>query len=108
MVVVAELQTLRAARLAPLVELRRGLLPRIDPGALLARTWRLDSGLRVRLRDARPRDAAAVGDLPSRCGVEVSDLRVQRYRGEPVLTWWEGRGAGGGGNGEYVILDAAY
>jgi hypothetical protein len=50
----------------------------IDPGALLARTWSLDSGLRVRLRVARPRDAAAVSDLLARCGVEVSDLRVQR------------------------------
>ena len=41
-------------------------------------------------------------------GRYASDLRVQRYRDEPVLTWWEGRGAGGGGNGEYVILDSRY
>jgi outer membrane protein assembly factor BamB len=38
----------------------------------------------------------------------ASDLRVQRYRGRPVLTWWEGKGAGGGGNGEYVVLGADY
>jgi hypothetical protein len=38
----------------------------------------------------------------------ATDLRVQRYGGEPVLTWWQGRSSGGGGNGEYVILDSAY
>jgi Arylsulfotransferase (ASST) len=38
----------------------------------------------------------------------ASDFKVQRYRGEPVLTWWQGRFSGGGGNGEYVILDSAY
>jgi hypothetical protein len=38
----------------------------------------------------------------------ASDLRVQRYRGQPVLTWWEGVSAGGGGNGEYVIADSSY
>jgi hypothetical protein len=52
------------------------------------------------------------GDLiwfrPLADGLFASDLRVQRYRGRPVLTWWEGRSAGGGGNGEYVIADSAY
>jgi outer membrane protein assembly factor BamB len=38
----------------------------------------------------------------------ATDFRVQEYRGEPVLTWWEGRSAGGGGNGEFVIADASY
>jgi hypothetical protein len=38
----------------------------------------------------------------------ASDFEVQRYRDQPVLTWWEGRSAGGGGNGEYVILDSSY
>jgi hypothetical protein len=37
------------------------------------------------------------------------DFRVQRYRGEPVLTWWEGRGIEGGyGRGKFVILDDRY
>jgi Arylsulfotransferase (ASST) len=37
------------------------------------------------------------------------DFRVQRYRGEPVLTWWEGRGEEGGyGHGEFVIFDDRY
>ncbi len=38
------------------------------------------------------------------------NLRVQRYRGEPVLTWYEGNVAGGGYGygGECVIADASY
>jgi hypothetical protein len=38
----------------------------------------------------------------------VADFRVQTYRGEPVLTWWEGRSVGGYGDGEFVIADASY
>jgi Arylsulfotransferase (ASST) len=38
----------------------------------------------------------------------ASDFEVQSYRGQPVLTWWEGRSAGGGGRGEYVIADSSY
>ena len=36
------------------------------------------------------------------------DFRVQRYRGKPVLTWWEGRVVLGHGVGEYVIFDHSY
>ena len=36
------------------------------------------------------------------------DFKVQRYRGEPVLTWWEGKVVGGHGLGEYVIADDSY
>ena len=36
------------------------------------------------------------------------DFKVQRYRGEPVLTWWEGRVLAGHGEGEYVIFDDTY
>ncbi len=35
------------------------------------------------------------------------DFKVQQYRGEPVLTWWEGVHTGHG-QGEYVILDGSY
>ncbi len=34
-------------------------------------------------------------------------LRVQNYRGDPVLTWWEGTVFGGYG-GTFVIADASY
>ncbi len=39
----------------------------------------------------------------------VTDFRVQRYRGKPVLTWWRGRVSKVGvGNGWYVIYDTSY
>jgi hypothetical protein len=45
---------------------------------------------------------------PARDDRAVMNFRVQRYRGEPVLTWWEGTIANGYGNGEYVVVDHAY
>jgi hypothetical protein len=33
---------------------------------------------------------------------------VQTYRGEPVLTWWEGKLITGYGSGEYVVMDRSY
>lgn len=39
---------------------------------------------------------------------QVRDFRVQSYRGEPVLTWWEGRVSSIRGLGEYVVLDSSY
>jgi len=38
----------------------------------------------------------------------VSDFRMQRYRGNPVLTWWRGQAPMGVGKGRYVIYDATY
>ncbi len=38
----------------------------------------------------------------------TANFRVQSYRGEPVLTWWEGAVEYGHGVGEYVIADSAY
>lgn len=39
---------------------------------------------------------------------DVSDFRVQTYRGKPVLTWWRGRAPRGVGGGYYVIYDTTY
>src|SRR5215210_805063 len=36
------------------------------------------------------------------------DFKVERYRGRPVLTWWEGEVVAGHGVGEYVIFDDSY
>jgi Arylsulfotransferase (ASST) len=36
------------------------------------------------------------------------DFKVQHYRGEPVLTWWEGEIVQAHGAGEYVIFDKSY
>lgn len=44
---------------------------------------------------------------PHRPG-EVTDARVQRYHGQPVLTWWEGVSRGGHGQGSYVLMDSSY
>jgi hypothetical protein len=41
-------------------------------------------------------------------GKVTTNFRVQHYRGQPVLTWWEGSIELGHGVGEYVIADAAY
>jgi hypothetical protein len=41
-------------------------------------------------------------------GTYARDFKVQRYRGEPVLTWWEGSIVQGHGVGEYVIFDNSY
>jgi hypothetical protein len=38
----------------------------------------------------------------------VTDFRVQRYRGRPVLTWWRGRPTDGKGDGNYAIVDSSY
>jgi hypothetical protein len=41
-------------------------------------------------------------------GMVTTNFRVQRYRGSPVLTWWQGSIELGHGVGEYVIADAGY
>jgi hypothetical protein len=38
----------------------------------------------------------------------VTDFRVQRYRGKPVLTWWHGRPDKGSGDSGYTIYDESY
>jgi Arylsulfotransferase (ASST) len=43
-------------------------------------------------------------------GQVASDVRVQSYFGQPVLTWWQGTTLGGAGHGqgEGVIADSSY
>jgi hypothetical protein len=38
----------------------------------------------------------------------VTDFRVQRYHGQPVLTWWRGRAPPHARNGFYVVYDSSY
>ena len=38
----------------------------------------------------------------------VTDFKVQKLHGEPVLTWWEGASVRGVRVGEWVVLDASY
>jgi hypothetical protein len=67
--------------------------------------------------DDRPRpDGALIADdrgapvwfLSRTPGRKVFDVAVQSYRGQPVITYWEGRFASGWGYGSYVLLDASY
>ena len=39
---------------------------------------------------------------------QATDFRVQRYHGEPVLTWWQGSGFGGVASGVDYIADGSY
>ncbi len=42
-------------------------------------------------------------------GEPITDVRVQRYQGKPVLTWWQGAASRYGiGRGEGVIMDGHY
>lgn len=45
-------------------------------------------------------------ELPA--GQTAGNLRVQRYRGKPVLTWWQGRKQWGHGLGASYIADEHY
>ena len=67
--------------------------------------------------DDRPRpDGALIADdrgrpvwfRSRRPGRKLFDVAVQSYRGQPVITYWEGRFAAGWGYGTYVLLDRSY
>lgn len=45
---------------------------------------------------------------PVPAGDMAADLRVQTYRGRPVLTWWQGYSGAGLGDGVDVIEDSSY
>jgi hypothetical protein len=45
---------------------------------------------------------------PLKTGQEASNLAVQRYHGQPVLTWWQGIVVAGHGVGEDVMLNRHY
>ncbi|HWK29361.1 MAG TPA: arylsulfotransferase family protein [Solirubrobacter sp.] len=46
---------------------------------------------------------------PMPAGTVADDFRVQTYRGQPVLTWWEGKTNDRGyGQGTWVIADRSY
>jgi hypothetical protein len=46
--------------------------------------------------------------FPASKGQGRTDLKVQSYRGQPVLTWWEGQVIKGYGEGQVVIADSSY
>jgi hypothetical protein len=46
--------------------------------------------------------------FPASKGMGRVDLKVQSYRGRPVLTWWEGQIIRGTGLGKAIIADTSY
>jgi hypothetical protein len=46
--------------------------------------------------------------FPASKGEGRTDLKVQSYRGKPVLTWWQGKIIKGYGEGRVVIADTSY
>lgn len=74
----------------------------VDPGLLFV-TPNLTGGFSPVIYDAA---GSPVWIGPD--GDTATDLRVQRYRGEDVLTYWAGRSTGGNGKGRGVILDRSY
>ena len=46
--------------------------------------------------------------FPASAGMARVDLKVQSYRRQPVLTWWEGRVIRGTGIGKAVIANSSY
>ena len=48
------------------------------------------------------------GSSPCPQGDMAADLRVQRYDGQRVLTWWQGYSGAGVGAGEDVIENSSY
>ncbi|HWV22837.1 MAG TPA: arylsulfotransferase family protein [Thermomicrobiales bacterium] len=46
--------------------------------------------------------------LPAIDASQCNDLKVQQWRGQPVLTWWEGVTPVGYGYGHFVIMNSAY
>ena len=53
-------------------------------------------------------DGGLIWFSPVPAGQRASDLRVQRYLGKPVLTWWQGLSGAGLGFGKDVIYDSSY
>ena len=44
--------------------------------------------------------------LPS--GTSVADFKVQQYKGQPVITWWQGKILAGYGQGVHMLVNAQY
>ncbi|HUA50091.1 MAG TPA: arylsulfotransferase family protein [Solirubrobacteraceae bacterium] len=55
------------------------------------------------------RNGAPIWFSPVAAGLQVTNFAAARYRGEPVLVWWEGKILQSGyGHGEAVVLDRSY
>lgn len=92
---------------APPVVQVRTVLPDAGPGYVLLAPATGPSQLGPLIVDATG-EPVWFRPLPTFGRLVAQNFRVQEYRGEPVLTWWEGTYANGFGQGTYRILDATY
>jgi hypothetical protein len=83
----------------------RGRTSRVAPGYVFLAVKRGPGQDGPQIVDDRGR---VVWFRPTPPHMAATGFRVQRYRGQPVLTWWQGRTRLGHGRGEYVILDRHY
>ncbi len=89
------------------VEDRRAPQDRLDPAARVFVSPSPDGAGQGGAMILDP-DGELVWFLPVRSGGNIANLRAQTYRGEPVLTWWEGTISHGHGDGVAVLADASY
>jgi Arylsulfotransferase (ASST) len=129
----SKLRSLRVPRIGPLRAPRVWLLPSVTPKGpkgVWAFRSRPDLGPAAAVVTTQARDTApgyvflAIKEGAGEHGpmmvddqgllvwygkyTSARDFKVQRYRGKPVLTWWEGVVFEGHGEGEYVIFDDSY
>lgn len=90
----------------PVVEVRTAL-PSTAPGYILFAPSTGSSQLGPLIVDGTG-EPVWFRPLPMVGGLSVHNFRAQEYRGEPVLTWWEGTYANGFGSGTCHIVDAGY
>lgn len=94
--------------------------PRLDPDTLTAATPAADGVARGSIFLAVKRGPGQDGPMivddrgrpiwfhPVGGDKTATAFQVQRYRGRPVLTWWEGNTHLGHGHGTYVVMDNHY
>lgn len=94
--------------------------PDLDPDALAVRTparpGAADGLIFLAVKRGSGQDGPMIVDEDGRVvwfhpvggDKTATAFQVQRYRGRPVLTWWEGHTHLGHGHGEYVVMDARY
>jgi len=89
----------------PAVKVRQPASPATAPGHIFLGTI-LGPGQRGPLIVDERGDVVWFKRMPR--GVVATDVRVQTYRGRPVITWWQGRYRSGHGCGVGVIADTSY
>ena len=80
--------------------------PEVAPGLILLAPYNAPHGAQAGAMIA-DNSGRPVWEQPL-ANLVTTDFRVQTFRGQPVLTWWEGVVTLGHGVGSYVIADTSY